>query len=129
MNLTTHLLALVVALCADIVPVPGPNPKTILPAHRPTCPSPGSGTEITSPQHAVCYAPDQVVVRFRTGISEQGIASFCVQEKLRVIRPVEVQVYSIDRLPPLSRVFQVPRERLEEVAARIRSEVGTKAVA
>lgn len=50
-------------------------------------------------------------------------------EKLKVIRPVEVQVYSIDRRPPLSSVLQVPKERLEAIADRIQVEVGTKAVA
>jgi wyosine [tRNA(Phe)-imidazoG37] synthetase (radical SAM superfamily) len=50
-------------------------------------------------------------------------------EKLRVIRPIEVQVYSLDRLPPLPNVLPVPKARLEEIAQGIQRELGVPAVA
>ncbi|NUP88456.1 MAG: radical SAM protein [Candidatus Sumerlaeia bacterium] len=50
-------------------------------------------------------------------------------ERLRFIRPIEIQVYTLDREPPLSGVRPVDGERLREIAARIQRETGTPAIA
>lgn len=48
-------------------------------------------------------------------------------EKLKLIKPIEVQVYSLDREPPTDRVEQVPAARLKEIAERIERETGVPA--
>ena len=45
-------------------------------------------------------------------------------EAYRTIGPRQVMIYSIDRRTPARELVKVPREELEQIAARIRRETG-----
>jgi hypothetical protein len=47
--------------------------------------------------------------------------------RLAEIRPVEVQVYSLDRVPAARGLRRVPREDLEGIAARAAGRLGVPA--
>lgn len=48
-------------------------------------------------------------------------------DRLEEIRPAEVQVYSLDRVPPAKGLARVPREHLEAIAARVEERLAVPA--
>ena len=48
-------------------------------------------------------------------------------EKLEIIEPASVQVYSLDRVPADTKLKQVPREELEAIAYKVHKRSGIPA--
>jgi wyosine [tRNA(Phe)-imidazoG37] synthetase (radical SAM superfamily) len=58
---------------------------------------------------------------FISNIDEENIATWI--ETLRVIKPIFVQIYSIDRIPPAPNLKKVSKETLMEIALRVKKEL------
>ncbi len=66
----------------------------------------------------------------RGGVTNAGDADIDAWlEKVAGIKPVFVQVYSLENPPAMSTLEEVPRERLEAIVARLKTDLGIDAAA